>query len=88
MLISAAVIAALAFIVIRYILGTNLLAYPLTIAVALLLGNAADLLQNHRRDLTINGIAEIVVAVALLLWAAIPAINHRDTEVTETTETL
>ncbi|HEV7570173.1 MAG TPA: CPBP family glutamic-type intramembrane protease [Thermoanaerobaculia bacterium] len=71
MLASAAVVAALAFIVIRYILGTNLLAYPLTIAVALLLGNGADLLQNHRQDLTINGIVEIVIAIGLLLWAAI-----------------
>jgi membrane protease YdiL (CAAX protease family) len=72
MLISAAVTAALAFLVIRYVLGTNPLAYPLTIAVALLLGNGADLLQNHRPDLTVNGIAEIVVAIALLVWAAIP----------------
>ncbi|MEA2338863.1 MAG: hypothetical protein QOE82_2870 [Thermoanaerobaculia bacterium] len=73
MLASAAVTAALAFLVIRYVLGANLLAYPLTIAVALLLGNGADLLQNHRPDLTINGIAEIVVAIALLLWAAMPS---------------
>ncbi|MGA8808011.1 MAG: CPBP family intramembrane glutamic endopeptidase [Thermoanaerobaculia bacterium] len=73
MLISAAVTAAIAYIVIRYILGTNLIAYPLTIAVALLLGNGADLLQNHRPDLTVNGIAEIVIAIALLIWAAIPA---------------
>jgi membrane protease YdiL (CAAX protease family) len=83
MLISAAVAAALAFIVIRYILDTNLLAYPLTIAVALLLGNSADLLQNHRPDLTINAIAEIVLAIALLLWAAMPDLNHRDTEIAE-----
>jgi membrane protease YdiL (CAAX protease family) len=73
MLISAAVAAAVAFIVIRYILGANLLAYPLTIAVALLLGNATDLLQNHRPDLTLNAIAEIVISIALLIWAAIPA---------------
>ncbi|MEA2328901.1 MAG: hypothetical protein QOE68_3860 [Thermoanaerobaculia bacterium] len=72
MLASAAITAALAFLVIRYVLGANLLAYPLTIATALLLGNGADLLQNHRPDLTVNGIAEIVVAVALLLWAAMP----------------
>jgi membrane protease YdiL (CAAX protease family) len=70
MLVSAAVVAALAWIVIRYVLGANLLAYPLTIAVALLLGNGADLLQNHRADLTVNGIAEIVVGIALLIWAA------------------
>jgi len=72
MLASAAVTAALAFILIRYVLGTNLLAYPLTIAVFLLLANGADLLQNHRADLTINGIIEIVVAIALLIWAAMP----------------
>jgi membrane protease YdiL (CAAX protease family) len=80
MLISAAIAAALAFIVVRYILATNLLAYPLTIAVALLLGNGADLLQNHRPDLTVNGIAEIVVAVALLLWTAIPRESAADAE--------
>jgi membrane protease YdiL (CAAX protease family) len=79
MLVSAAVITLLAFVVIRYVLGTNLLAYPLTIALAILLGNAADLLQNHRRDLIINGIAEIVVAVALLIWAASPSlVVHAD----------
>jgi membrane protease YdiL (CAAX protease family) len=72
MLASAALAAALAFIVIRYVLGTNLLAYPLTVAVALLLGNGADLLQNHRPDLTLNAIAEIVVAIALLIWVALP----------------
>ncbi|MDP9360466.1 MAG: hypothetical protein M3P29_03335 [Acidobacteriota bacterium] len=72
MLVAAAITAGLAFIVIRYVLGTNLLAYPLTIAVALLLGNGADLLQNHRADLTLNGVAEIVAAVALLIWAAVP----------------
>jgi membrane protease YdiL (CAAX protease family) len=70
MLVSAAVTAGLAWIVVRYVLGANLLAYPLTIAVALLLGNGADLLQNHRGDLMVNGIAEIVVALAILIWAA------------------
>jgi hypothetical protein len=56
----------------------------LTIAVSILLGNAADLLQNHRPDLMMNGIAEVVVAVALLIWAALPkSFNHRGTEITE-----
>src|SRR5207302_6729146 len=58
MIASSAVIAVLAFVIIRYVLGTNLLAYPLTIAVALLLGNGAELLQNHRADLSVNGIIE------------------------------
>jgi hypothetical protein len=88
MLIVAAITAVLAYVMIRYVLGTNLLAYPLTIAVALLLGNGADLLQNHRADLTINGVAEIVAAVALLIWAAMPGFGennepqrHRDRRV-------
>jgi hypothetical protein len=80
MLASAAASAALAFVVIRYVLGTNILAYPLTIAVALLLGNGSDLLQNHRSDLLANGIAEIVVAVALLIWAAMPRESATDAE--------
>jgi membrane protease YdiL (CAAX protease family) len=70
MLASAVVTSALALLVVRYILGTNLLGYPLTIAVALLVANGADLLQNQRADLAVNGIAQIVVAVGLLIWAA------------------
>jgi membrane protease YdiL (CAAX protease family) len=73
MLATAAATAILAFLVIRYILGANLLAYPLTIAVALLAGNGVDLLQNNRADLRFNGIVEIVVAVGLIIWAALPS---------------
>ncbi|MEA2165700.1 MAG: hypothetical protein QOK37_3827 [Thermoanaerobaculia bacterium] len=72
MLVSAAATALLAFLVVRYVLRANLLAYPLTIAVGLLAGNGVDLLQNHRADLRLNGIVEIVLAVMLLLWAAWP----------------
>ena len=73
MLVTAAATAILAYLVIRYVLGANLLAYPLTLAVGLLIGNGAGLLQNHRPDLTVNGIIEIVAGVALLIWAAWPA---------------
>jgi membrane protease YdiL (CAAX protease family) len=76
MLVAAAVATALAFIVIRYVIGANLLAYPLMIAVASLAGNGVDLLQNHRPDLTANGIAEIVVAILLLVWAAAPGVSE------------
>jgi len=54
---------------IRHVLGTNLLAYPLTIAVALLLGNGAELLQTTERSHD-HGAIEIVVAIGLLIWAA------------------
>ena len=80
MLLGAAMTAGIAFIVIRYVLGTNLLAYPLTIAVALLLGNGADLLQNHRADLTLNGVVEIIGGVALLIWAAMPGESTAQSE--------
>jgi len=37
------------------------------IALALLLGSASALLQNHRSDLIVNAVIEIVAAVALVL---------------------
>jgi membrane protease YdiL (CAAX protease family) len=83
MLVTAAATALLAFIVVRYILGANLLAYPLTIAVSMLAGNGADLLQNHRPDLRFNGIVEIVVAVGLLIWAAAPNQSTTETQSTQ-----
>ncbi|MGH9424682.1 MAG: CPBP family glutamic-type intramembrane protease [Thermoanaerobaculia bacterium] len=78
MLVAAAVTTALAFVIVRYVIGPNLLAYPLMIAVASLAGNGVDLLQNHRPDLTANGIAEIVVAILLLIWAAAPGESAPD----------
>jgi hypothetical protein len=82
MLASSAAVALLAYVIVRYVLGANLLAWPLTIAVALLAGNGSDLLQHHRADLTINGIVQLAVAAGLLVWAGlrgelvIPAVDH------------
>ena len=75
MIVAAALTALLGFVIIRYVLGANLLAYPLTIAVMVLISNGADLLQNHRPDLMVNGVAEIVVAALLLVWAAAPTLE-------------
>jgi hypothetical protein len=50
----------------------NLLAYPLAVALALLLGDASTLLQNHRADLQAGGIAEIAASIALIIWIATP----------------
>lgn len=72
MLIGATSAAALAWIVVRYVLGANLLAYPVAAALLSLLSNAAILLQNHRADLLINGIVVIAAAVALLVWLIAP----------------
>jgi len=73
MLLSTATLALIALVAARFLLGRNLLAYPLTIALVLLLSNASQLLHNHRPDLRANGIAEIVVVIALMLWVATPS---------------
>jgi membrane protease YdiL (CAAX protease family) len=83
MLVTAAATALLAFIVVRYVLGANMLAYPLTVAVSMLVGNGADLLQNHRADLRLNGIVEIVIGVGLLIWAASPTPSTTETQSTQ-----
>ena len=72
MLASAATTALLAWLTIRWFLGSNLFAYPLAIAVAMLAAHGATLVQNHRPDLIANGVAELVVAAGLLIWAAAP----------------
>ena len=73
MLLSAASAALLAWCVVRFIMRENLLAYPLTAGLASLLGTAATLLQNHRGDLVINGVLEILVAIALIIWMTFPS---------------
>jgi membrane protease YdiL (CAAX protease family) len=73
MLVSAASLAIIAWIAARFFLGRNLLAYALTIALATLASSAAFLLQNERPDLLVNAVVEIVVAVALILWIALPS---------------
>jgi membrane protease YdiL (CAAX protease family) len=72
-LIDALTVALIAWIAVRFLLGRNLLAYPLTIALVMLLSSASGLMQNHRADLRANAVAELVVAAALMLWVALPA---------------
>ena len=72
MSISAAAGAGLLWFLVRHVMRDNLLAYPIAIALSLLLLNAADLLQNDRHDLTINGVILIIAAIALAAWMAIP----------------
>ncbi|HKS25761.1 MAG TPA: hypothetical protein VJZ76_23425, partial [Thermoanaerobaculia bacterium] len=71
--IAATLIASLLiWALVRFVLGANLLAYPLAIAIGELLLGASALLQNHRPDLTINGVVMLAAAVAIALWAALP----------------
>ncbi|HEV2720139.1 MAG TPA: hypothetical protein VG323_08980, partial [Thermoanaerobaculia bacterium] len=64
--------ALLIWALVRFVLGANLLAYPLAIFLAQLLLGASALMQNHRIDLMINGIVLLGAAVAAALWAALP----------------
>ncbi|HEX9502088.1 MAG TPA: CPBP family intramembrane glutamic endopeptidase [Thermoanaerobaculia bacterium] len=72
MLLSSASAALAVWFVVRFVLRENLLAYPLAAALALLLGSAASLLQNQRNDLILNGVVEIIAAIALVIWIAYP----------------
>jgi predicted histidine transporter YuiF (NhaC family) len=72
MLLSSASAALAVWFVVRFVLRENLLAYPMAAALALLLGSAASLLQNQRNDLILNGVVEIMAAIALVIWIAYP----------------
>jgi membrane protease YdiL (CAAX protease family) len=64
--------ALLVWALVRFVLGANLLAYPLAVLIAQLLLGAATLMQNHREDLIVNGIVMLAAAAAAALWTALP----------------
>jgi membrane protease YdiL (CAAX protease family) len=64
--------ALLVWALVRFVLGANLLAYPLAVVIGQLLLGAATLMQNHREDLIVNGIVMLAAAAAAALWAALP----------------
>jgi membrane protease YdiL (CAAX protease family) len=72
MLLSAALTAVTAWVVARYILNGNPLAWPLTAFVASLVQSGLLLAQNARGDLRFHAGIVFVAAVAALTWAAAP----------------
>jgi hypothetical protein len=70
--LSAALTAATAWLVARYILDGNPLAWPLTAFVASLLQSGRLLAQNARGDLRLHAVVAIIAACAALVWAALP----------------
>jgi hypothetical protein len=64
--------ALLVWALVRFVLGRNLLAYPLAVLIGQLLVGASSLMQNHREDLIVNGIVMLAAAAAAALWAALP----------------
>ncbi|HYC87615.1 MAG TPA: CPBP family intramembrane glutamic endopeptidase [Thermoanaerobaculia bacterium] len=69
MLAGAAVLAVLAWIIARYVLNGNPLAWPLFVFIGSALQTASTLLQNQRPDLTANAIALFVFALLAAAWA-------------------
>lgn len=65
---SALTAALIAWITVRFVLGGNLIAYPLAALLAFLLNGAASLLQHHRADLTTNAAIVGVAIFALVMW--------------------
>jgi membrane protease YdiL (CAAX protease family) len=70
MLLRALAAALLAWVVARYVLDGNPLAWPLAVFIGSLLQTASILLQNHRPDLIANGVALIVFAAVAVAWVA------------------
>jgi membrane protease YdiL (CAAX protease family) len=68
MLAGAAVLAVLTWVIARYVLDGNPLAWPLFIFIGSTLQTASTLLQNQRPDLTANAIALIVFALLAAAW--------------------
>jgi membrane protease YdiL (CAAX protease family) len=70
MIFSALTAAVVGWVVVRYVLRDNLLAYPVAVALIVLLSTAIALIENHRNDLILNGTILIVAAIALVIWIA------------------
>ena len=70
MLLGAVVVAVLTWLVGRYILDGNPLAWPLAIFIALVVQSAAVLLNNQRFDLIAHGIALLAFGGLALIWSA------------------
>ncbi|HKO55042.1 MAG TPA: type II CAAX endopeptidase family protein, partial [Thermoanaerobaculia bacterium] len=64
--------ALVIFAVVKWVLGTNALAYPVAIFVSTALQSALGMLANHRPDLQWSGMAVIAVVAAALLWVVTP----------------
>jgi membrane protease YdiL (CAAX protease family) len=68
----AAFVALLTWVVARYVLNGNPLAWPLAVFTGGTLSIAATLFGQHRTDLLVNAFVLVAFAVAALIWAAAP----------------
>ncbi|HEX8409217.1 MAG TPA: CPBP family intramembrane glutamic endopeptidase [Thermoanaerobaculia bacterium] len=70
MLARALVLALLVWVVGRYILGANPLAWPMVLFLGTTLQTAVSLLDHHRPDLVANAVALFVFATLAIVWAS------------------
>jgi hypothetical protein len=75
MLIRAAVTAVTLWLIARFVLNGNVLAWPLAIFLAELLPGALFLLQNHRFDLRMHAVIELAVAATIVAFCAAKALG-------------
>ncbi|HET8797993.1 MAG TPA: hypothetical protein VFO89_09900, partial [Thermoanaerobaculia bacterium] len=68
MLVRTLAAALVVWLIARYVLDANPLAWPATIFLALTLSAAATFLQHTRPDLIANGIALMAIAAGVVVW--------------------
>jgi membrane protease YdiL (CAAX protease family) len=68
MLVRALLVALIVWVVARYVLDGNPLAWPLFVFMGLTLQNASSLARNSRPDLLANALALVVFAAAAAVW--------------------
>ena len=69
MLVRSLVMALVVWVLARYVLGPNPLAWPLFVFLGLTLQTALSLAQHSRPDLLANALALVVFAAAAAVWA-------------------
>ncbi|HSP34568.1 MAG TPA: CPBP family glutamic-type intramembrane protease [Thermoanaerobaculia bacterium] len=67
-LVTSLALGVLAWVIARYILGRNPLAWPLAAFTIALLETGASMMQNHRADLEVQAAILFVVALAVMAW--------------------
>ena len=76
MILRCLVIAGVMWLIARFVLDANPLAWPVAAFLVSILLAASSLLQNHRPDLVANGVALLVFGVAALVWLGARDAEH------------
>jgi membrane protease YdiL (CAAX protease family) len=71
MLFAALSLALVAWVTVRFVLGNNILAYPLSALLVFLMNGASTLLQNERADMMANASIMVAAIFAVIAWFAV-----------------